>query len=182
MQPLTPRKSPSGNLPYLLPMTWLCSRQTVLVPWKLAVMSQRHGYAVYQSSGLFPKQKCRISSALCVLRGISSVASVILHLAFPDHFPMLGFRALASLGYRQPRSYTLQFWLDYCKAVKGIAAELGLSLRTVDKTLWRYSKENNEPPTCKAILSNSLRLLPLDFEYRAKGNNLPAASALGRKV
>jgi hypothetical protein len=86
--------------------------------------------------------------ALCALSGVSfPVASVILHFAFPENYPILDFRALASLGESQPKSYTLKMWLAYCDRVRGIAKDLGLPLRTVDKALWQFSKEKNEPPT-----------------------------------
>jgi len=86
--------------------------------------------------------------ALCALSGVSfPVASVVLHFAFPERYPILDFRALESLGKSQPQSYNLERWLAYCKQVKGIAENLCLPLRTVDKALWQYSKERNEPRT-----------------------------------
>ncbi len=87
--------------------------------------------------------------ALCALNGVSfPVASVVLHFAFPECYPILDFRALESLGEPQPQSYNLERWLAYCKQVKSIAEKLRLPLRTVDKALWQYSKEKkNAPPT-----------------------------------
>jgi hypothetical protein len=91
-------------------------------------------------------ERARIG-ALCVLSGVSfAVASVILHFAFPERYPILDFHALESLGQSQPNSYTFEFWLDYCDQVKGIAEKLSLPLRTVDKALWQFSKEKGELP------------------------------------
>jgi integrase len=50
--------------------------------------------------------------------------------------------ALWSLGWPQPKSYNLKFWLRYCSRIRRIAARFGLSLRTVEKALWRYSRDH----------------------------------------
>lgn len=81
--------------------------------------------------------------ALLVLKGVSyPLASVILHFAFPDEYPILDFRALWSLGWEQPSSYTFEFWEKYCMKVREISKGLNLSIRTIDKALWQYSKEH----------------------------------------
>jgi hypothetical protein len=81
--------------------------------------------------------------ALLALNGVYfPVASVILHFAFPDRYPILDVRAVWSLAWPQPKSYNLKFWLRYCSRIRGIAARFGLSLRTVDKALWQYSREH----------------------------------------
>ena len=78
-----------------------------------------------------------------VLSGVSyPLASVILHFAFPDKYPILDFRALWSLGWEQPKYYTFDFWQKYCDRIRGISKETGESIRTVDKALWEYSKEH----------------------------------------
>ena len=48
---------------------------------------------------------------LTVLHGVQwSVASAILHFAFPDQYPILDFRAIWSLRESQPSTYTYDFW------------------------------------------------------------------------
>jgi len=85
--------------------------------------------------------------ALYALQGVSyPVASVILHFAFPESYPILDFRALAALGESQPKSYNLKAWLSYCERLRGIAKNLDLPLRVVDKALWQFSNEKTEPP------------------------------------
>ena len=85
-------------------------------------------------------EKARIVG-LSALRGVSwPVASTILHFAMPDKYPIMDFRVLESLGWRQPKSYTFEFWEKYCERVRGIAKEYRLDLRTVDKALWKYSE------------------------------------------
>ncbi len=81
--------------------------------------------------------------ALLALRGVSyPVASTLLHFAFPDEYPILDTRALWSLGWETPSSYTFEFWRRYCAHLIKLSTELNLDLRTIDKALWQYSKEN----------------------------------------
>jgi len=77
------------------------------------------------------------------LKGVAyPVASVILHFAFPNRYPILDFRAIWSLGLEQPKNYTFGFWQKYCGRIRDISKETGESIRTVDKALWEYSKEH----------------------------------------
>jgi hypothetical protein len=71
-------------------------------------------------------------------------ASVLMHFAFPDAFPILDVRALESLGITGRSSYTPAFWTAYVTACREIATAHGVSLRTMDKALWQYSKESDE--------------------------------------
>jgi hypothetical protein len=68
-------------------------------------------------------------------------ASVLLHFAMPDRYPILDVRALDSLGVTGRSTYPPAFWLGYLDACRSLAAEHGVSLRTLDKALWQYSKE-----------------------------------------
>jgi hypothetical protein len=81
--------------------------------------------------------------ALFIINGVSyPVASFILHFAFPDKYPIMDFRAIWSLGEQQPKSYSFDFWQKYVERVGGIAKETDQRIRTVDKALWEYSREN----------------------------------------
>jgi Arc/MetJ-type ribon-helix-helix transcriptional regulator len=89
--------------------------------------------------------EARIKS-LMILKGVSwPVASAILHFAFPDRYPILDFRVLWSLGWAVPNSYSFIFWRKYCNKIRAVSKRFGLSIRTVDKALWEYSKENQPP-------------------------------------
>ncbi|MDD3102305.1 MAG: hypothetical protein PHE59_04140 [Patescibacteria group bacterium] len=80
---------------------------------------------------------------LLLLNGVAfPVASAILHFAFPDKYPILDFRAIWSLGWKQPKSYTFDFWQKYCNEMEKISKKTGESIRTIDKAFWEYSKEN----------------------------------------
>lgn len=77
-----------------------------------------------------------------IIKGVSwGVASVILHFAYPDDYTILDYRAIWSLGLKQPKQYNFDYWLEYTVEVKKLAKKLNISLRTLDKALWQYSKE-----------------------------------------
>ena len=83
-------------------------------------------------------------SHLLALAGVGlPTASVLLHFAFPDRFPILDVRALESLGVTG-RSYTPKFWASYVEACRAIATQNAVSLRILDKALWQLSKERDE--------------------------------------
>ena len=71
-------------------------------------------------------------------------ASVLMHFAFPEAFPILDGRALESFGFRGGSSYTPTFWAAYVTTCREIAAAHGVTPRTLDKALWQYSKESDE--------------------------------------
>jgi hypothetical protein len=60
----------------------------------------------------------------------------------------MDFRVIESLGWKQPSSYTFEFWLEYCAETRGIAGRHKLPIRTVEKALWMYSKENSKNRRC----------------------------------
>jgi hypothetical protein len=82
---------------------------------------------------------------LTILKGVSwPVASVILHFAFPEKYPIMDFRAIWSLDWEQPKSYNFDFWQKYCTEIRKISNETGLTIRQIDKALWQYSKNNQK--------------------------------------
>jgi len=87
-------------------------------------------------------EKARIKSLL-VLKGVSwAVASVILHFAFPSKYAIWDFRVMESLGWEN--RYDFNSWQKYCNRIRGISKKYNLSVRTVEKALWKYSKENQK--------------------------------------
>jgi hypothetical protein len=81
-------------------------------------------------------------AAMCVLRGVDAPsASVLLHFAFPDRYPIIDWRALESLGQTARPPYSIPFWLGYVDACRSLAAEAGVSMRELDKALWQHSRE-----------------------------------------
>ena len=84
-------------------------------------------------------EKARIESLLA-LKGISwPVASAILHFAFPSKYPIWDFRVLWSLGWTE--HYNFNLWQKYCSKIRKISGKYKLPIRTVEKALWKYSKE-----------------------------------------
>jgi hypothetical protein len=82
--------------------------------------------------------------ALLSLRGVGvPTASTLLYFAFPALYPILDVRALESLGVKPRSQYPISFWLGYLEACRALAAQCGVSIRTLDKALWQWSKERS---------------------------------------
>ena len=87
-------------------------------------------------------ERARIQS-LTLLDGVSwPTASVILHLFHRDPYPILDFRALWSLSLDVPVQYRFDFWLPYVRCCRDLAQRANVDMRTLDRALWQYSKEN----------------------------------------
>jgi hypothetical protein len=69
-------------------------------------------------------------------------ASVLLHFCDTQPYPILDYRALWSLGYSTPPTYTVDFWLAYTRFMRDLAVASGCSMRELDRALWQYSKTN----------------------------------------
>jgi hypothetical protein len=67
-------------------------------------------------------------------------ASVFLHFAFPNQYPILDFRALWSLTMDVPSSYTYPFWEKYINYCRILARQAGVTMRILDQALWKYSE------------------------------------------
>lgn len=82
-------------------------------------------------------------AVLCGLNGIEvPVASAVLTAMKPEMFTIIDFRALESLGETQRRTwYSIDFYLRYLQACREIAKQHNVSLRTLDRALWQWSKE-----------------------------------------
>ena len=81
--------------------------------------------------------------ALTLLDGVNyPTASTILHFSTKFKYPILDYLALWSLRTEVPKKYTFDFWWAYTKYCRKLAGENGVSLRTLDRALWQYSKEN----------------------------------------
>jgi hypothetical protein len=101
--------------------------------------------AVTQTALSTPDERLRIE-VLTLLDGVSwPSASVLLHFGHHDSYPILDFRALWSLGVETPPVYQFGFWWEYTLTSRQLATEAGVSMRTLDRALWQYSKENQRP-------------------------------------
>jgi hypothetical protein len=85
--------------------------------------------------------------ALTSLAGVGvPTASTLLYFAFPEDYPILDYRALEALGVKPRSTYPLSFWLDYLTACRELAKRHDVSVRTLDKALWQWSKERGLAP------------------------------------
>ncbi len=74
-------------------------------------------------------------AALVSLQGVHwPVASVILHFAYGDRYPILDKRAMKAVG--GSTHYTHALWMDYTLLCRRVAQEMGIDMRTLDKALW----------------------------------------------
>jgi hypothetical protein len=81
--------------------------------------------------------------ALRSLHGVEwPTASVFLHLAYPERYPILDQRALQALGVPRPTAYTFKFWQEYVSVCVDLMAQAGVDGRTFDRALWQWSKEH----------------------------------------
>jgi hypothetical protein len=82
--------------------------------------------------------------ALRSLRGVGwPTASVLLHLAYPDCYPILDKRVVHALGVRPPSTYSFRFWEAFVSAWRQLAKQAGVDGRTFDQALWQWSKEQD---------------------------------------
>ena len=80
--------------------------------------------------------------ALTLLEGVSwPTASVLLHFAHAERYPILDFRALESLGIPMPNDYDFRFWKNYVETCREVASKAGVTMRTLDRALWQHSSE-----------------------------------------
>jgi hypothetical protein len=119
----------------------VCAWKTVRSRPKVAANSET---AVVDATGralAATDETIRITSLL-ELEGVGvPTASTLLYFAFPDDYPILDIRALESLGVKPRSQYPVSFWLGYLAACRQIASGAGVSVRTLDRALWQYSKE-----------------------------------------
>jgi hypothetical protein len=102
------------------------------------------GYVVEVTQCAFEAgcERTRIE-VLTLLDGVSwPTASVILHLFHRAPYPILDFRALWSISLDVPPQYSFGFWWSYVEFCRKTAEETGVDMRTLDRALWQYSKEN----------------------------------------
>ena len=85
-----------------------------------------------------------------ILRTLAGVgwptASVILHFCDKQPYPILDYRALWSLGFARPPSYTFDFWWAYTEFTRGLVHSTGHDMRMLDRALWQFSKKHQRRP------------------------------------
>ncbi len=108
-----------------------------------------------QNSGAFVRKVTRAALStrdeelkirtLLLLSGVGPpTASVILHFCDRGRYPILDVRVLWSLGIAKLPAFTFPFWMRYVEFLRGLADRTGHDMRTVDRALWQFSKENQQ--------------------------------------
>ena len=81
---------------------------------------------------------------LTLLDGVGlPTASVILHFYHKEPYPIIDVRALWSIGVEKD-NYPFPFWLEYVSFCRDLAKSNDFDMRTLDRALWQYSRENQE--------------------------------------
>lgn len=91
-------------------------------------------------------ERTKIEVLTCLDGVLFPTASAILHFFHKGRYPILDVRALWSIGFGEDEiaktKYTFSFWWDYVSFCRETAARNDASMRTLDMSLWQYSKEN----------------------------------------
>lgn len=88
-------------------------------------------------------ERQRIEGLLMLIGVGWPTATVLLHFGFLNLYPIHDYRALWSLGIDESEKlHRFSFWQEYTIYCRWLASEVGVSLRTLDRALWQYSKEN----------------------------------------
>lgn len=93
---------------------------------------------ISQASFSATTERLRIG-ALLALHGVGwPMASVILHFAFPDRYPMLDKRVMRVVG--APATYSFDRWVEYTELCREASRRLGVSMRVLDRALWTLDR------------------------------------------
>ncbi len=121
----------------------VCAWKTVRSTPRVALNTEAHVRSATRRALAAPDEASRMESLLS-LDGVGiPTASTLLYFAFPALYPILDVRALESLGVKPRSTYPVSFWLGYLEACRELAVRCGVSIRTLDKALWQYSKERS---------------------------------------
>ena len=100
-------------------------------------------------------------NALRILHGVEKpVASVFLHLAHPDPYPILDFRALDAFGVTQRPPVPMSLWLDYVEETRRLARDCRVDMRTLDRALWQWSRERSMRSRASGLRRTGAAALP----------------------
>ena len=94
------------------------------------------GYALQS-----PSERIRWGVLSCLDGVRVPTASVVLHLFHKDPYPIIDVRALWSIGVEKYND-RFAFWQKYVSFCRELAKRNNVDMRTLDKALWQYSKEN----------------------------------------
>jgi hypothetical protein len=121
-------------------LRWIGEWKTPRVRPQIARNTEAGVRAVTGAAFLAESEANRLR-VLLGLRGVGvAVASVVLHFAAPGRYPIYDVRvraALRRMGCRRPFPPTAAGWEAYTATLRALAVRNRVSLRTLDKALWR---------------------------------------------
>jgi hypothetical protein len=80
--------------------------------------------------------------SLVGLQGVGvPVASAIMTAIFPERFTIIDFRALEALGAKRFSTSSINRYLEYVSFCVALSVEWGMSLRELDRALWKWSEK-----------------------------------------
>ena len=80
---------------------------------------------------------------LTVLKGVGEpMASAVLHLCHKDPYPIWDWRARESVGI--PEDRIKDYWRQYVDYCRDLVSKNSVDMRTLDRALWQYSRENQK--------------------------------------
>jgi thermostable 8-oxoguanine DNA glycosylase len=91
------------------------------------------------------KEDDRALASLMELSGVGMrTATALLHWMRPESFPILDFRVVNALGEPQPANWeNLAEYGRLAKRLRGLAGDLGVDMRTLDRALWAWDKRRS---------------------------------------
>ena len=147
LEEIRPRVEQLGYIPYddfLLICGWKTQRSKSRVRKNSPEMVEEASAFALTAK----EEKLRVET-FTLLEGVGyPTASVFLHFLHPEPYPILDFRALETLGIKEPKAYRFSFWWEYVQFTRGLAQRLNIDMRTLDRGLWQWSLEN---PVSKAL-------------------------------
>ena len=104
------------------------------------MQAEHRGRGRGNQRGLVRSQTERLQiGALLALRGVQwPMASVILHFAFPDRYPILDVRAMSTVG--GSKYYTFEKWREYVNLCRETATAHDITMRDLDRALWAFDR------------------------------------------
>ena len=98
------------------------------------------GYALKSQS-----ERVRWGVLQCLAGVRLPIASATLHFFHEEMYPIADFRAMWSIRVdKNNNDYPFEFWQEYVSFCRDLAKSNSVDMRTLDRALWQYSRENQK--------------------------------------
>lgn len=127
----------------------------VIVRWKsarrIAFIDHNTDSEIARALRFASNERTSEGSAIETLDGLHGVgvpmASAILTAVFPTKYTIIDVRALESLGVTQWPNDSAEYYMRYLQKCRELAHRYNVPLRTLDRALWQWSKEQSKTKT-----------------------------------